>query len=141
MQELPELENSKLKDLIGGIALTIYNCYKQRGGIGIYRLPLYPVGVYFCKFKDITSTANGKFLVYKTPYGKNWIFLANSTKRALESKGREFAKVIEKLFEDTSGNKTINVEVSDSDKFHCEVSFLGDIETAKIIKYIKDRIS
>lgn len=139
MQELPELENSELKDLIGGIALTIYNCYKQRGGV--YNFQLCPVEIYFCKFKDITSTTNGKFLVYKTPYGKNWIFLAYSTKKALESKGKEFSKVIEKLFEDTSGNKTINVEFLDSDKFYCEVSFLGDIETAKIIKYIKDRIS
>ena len=140
MQELPELENSELKDLIGAIALIIYN--RSKGGYSRgSSFAFYPSTIFLGKLKDTIFASDKRFIIFRIPKGEKVKCIEESVKSFLESKQKEFGEVIEKLFEDAYGNKTIDVEISHSDKLRYKIVYVGDIEAAKIIKYIKDRIS
>jgi hypothetical protein len=146
MQQLPELENSKLKDYIIGTAMSIHNCFNNDPK---KPLNIYPSHIFFNTPECIVALNGGKHLVYRYQYYEMVIIeldrepLKRSITELLDSKPGAFKEVLEKLFEDNSGNKTISIRCGydyENEAVSYEITFPGDIQQAKIIKYIKDRL-
>ena len=146
MQELPELENSKLKDYIIGIAMSIHNYFNNDPKKPVN---IHPGHVFFYTPECIVALNDGESLVYRYNYREIVKIeldrepLKRSITELLDSKPSAFKEVLEKLFEDNSGNKTISIRVgydSENKAVSYEIIFPGDIQQAKIIRYIKDRL-
>ncbi|MFM1755154.1 MAG: hypothetical protein RL621_38 [Bacteroidota bacterium] len=150
MQQLPELENSKLKDYIIGTAMSIHNCFNNDPKKPVN---LYPGHVFFNIPENIVALNGGKHLVYRYKYDTMYSEIAKmeldrgplmrSITELLDSNPDAFKEVLEKLFEDNSGNKTISIRVgydSENKAVSYKITFPGDIQQAKIIRYIKDRL-